>query len=68
MDWDSVMDRQGAQSHKEGQDDQGGVKECKRARTPPLELYYFSLVLLAVLLALGSLQSIKLSKSIKLSL
>ena len=27
MDWDSLMDRQGAQSQKEGNDDRGEVKE-----------------------------------------
>ena len=46
------MDCQGVQSPKEGQEDQGTLEQP--GGVPPW-LFYFSLVLLAFLLALGSL-------------
>ena len=52
MDWGSLMDCQGAQSQKEGQEDHGTLKQL--GGVPPLALF-LPLVLLAFLLALGSL-------------
>ena len=46
--WDSLMDFQGAQRQKEGQEDQGTLKAL--GGSPGL--FYLSLVLLAILLAL----------------
>ena len=59
MAWDSLMDFQGTQSQKEGQD------AFRQLRGGSSSLY-LSLVLLAFLLALGSLETHQLSQAIKL--
>ena len=65
MDWDSLMDCQGAQSQKEGQRDQGGG--TKLGGFSP-QLFSGPLVLLAFLVGLGSLAIPQaIPKSIKLS-
>ena len=50
MEWDSLMDCQGAQEEPEGR--QGGLGNFKTARGGPPYLFRLSLVLLAFLLAL----------------
>ena len=64
MDWDSLMDCRGAQSQKDGQEDQGTLKQLGGV---PILALYLSLVLLTFWLW-APWHAITRSQSIKLSL